>query len=254
MESIHEEIIIERSAEYGIIMEKSYTLEVAYQHLCSKANVTNLVKSLNPIWGEHILYFDYKKKPFVIVSAKGASVAVNAVERIKRTGGKVITLIGTCGSTDLSIEDGTMVLARVGVRDEGVTSGYLDMRCPALGDDALIQAVLAELLKRDIHPRIGVAFTTDKRYRENPEVLKSLHEHVGVDYVDMETAAMLLVATYYRIPATALKIVTDCAVKDTPGQLKGIFDRSRDFISFVHPKLLLALDAVMDAYVSDNNE
>jgi len=251
MKSINEEIIIERAAEYGIIMEKSYTLDLVYDYLQTKPGVTELVKSLNPIWGEHILYFDYHGKSFVIVSAKGASVGVNAVERIKRTGGKCITLIGTCGSTDESIEDGTYILARAGVRDEGASIGYLDVRCPALADEHLIGAISNELKKKGIIPRIGVAFTTDKRYREDAELLKYLHTHLGVAYVDMETSAILLVATYYGIKVTALKIATDCAVKETQGQLKGIFDRSKDFVSFVNPKLLEALDATMDAYLNE---
>ena len=160
-------------------------------------------------------------------------------------------MIGTCGSTDESIEDGTYILAKAGVRDEGSSVGYLDMRCPALADDELIQAISKELNKKDVVPRIGVAFTTDKRYREDAELLKYLHTHLGVDYVDMETSAILLVATYYGIKVTALKIVTDCATKETTGQLKGIFDRSKDFISFVNPKLLVALDATMDAYLNE---
>lgn len=253
MESLNEEIVVERNAEYGIILEKSYTLDLAYEHLKNKKNVTNLIKTLNPIWGEHILYFDYLNKPFVIVSAKGSSVAVNAVERIKRTGGKFITLIGTCGSTDESISDGTYILAKAGVRDEGASVGYLDMRCPALANEELTSAISRELQKVGIHPRCGVAFTTDKRYREDADLLKFLFSHLGVEYVDMETSAVLLVATFYQIKVSALKIVTDCATKETSGQLKGIFDRSKDFVSFVNPKLLNALDATMDAYMRIND-
>lgn len=249
MESIDNEIIIERKADCGIIIEKEYALDVAYEHLKKKEGVSNLVKSLNPIWGEHILYFDYKNVPFVIVSAKGSSIAVNAVERIKRTGGKCITLIGTCGSTSEDIDDGTYILAKAGVRDEGTSVGYLDLRCPALADSVLTSLIKDKLLERGVNPIVGVAFTTDKRYREDSDFLKFLYEHLGVSYVDMETAAVLLVATYYNIKVSAVKISTDCAVKETKGCLKGVFDRSKDFMSFVNPKLLTALDATMDAYL-----
>ena len=36
MESLNEEIVVERNAEYGIILEKSYTLDLAYEHLKNK--------------------------------------------------------------------------------------------------------------------------------------------------------------------------------------------------------------------------
>lgn len=247
---ISEEITIERRADYGIILEKSYTLEIAYEFLKTNQSVKNLVKTLNPIWGEEILYFDYMGKSIVAISAKGSPIAVNAVERIRRTGGKSIVLIGTCGSTSETIPDGTFVIAKSAVRDEGVSQGYLDLKVPAMANDELTSMLIKNLSLLNIQPIVGVAYTTDKRYKENPDELSSLHKRAGVIYVDMETSAVLLVSTYHEIKVAAIKIVTDCAVKHTTGELKGIFDRSKDFASFVNPKLLIALEATLNTYVN----
>ena len=67
--------------------------------------VDQLERTLNPIWGENIIYFNYYGKRIVVVSAKGASIAANAVERVRRTGGRCLVFIGTCGSTDEAITD-----------------------------------------------------------------------------------------------------------------------------------------------------
>lgn len=249
MHSINEEIIIEKKADYAIIMEKSYTLDIIFDYLNRKKEVKNLVKILNPIWGESIIYFDYCDKKFVVLSAKGSPVGVNAVERIKRTGGKYITLIGTCGSTDISIDDGSYILPIAAVRDEGVSLGYLDCKCPALANLELTMQLKNKLNSKGLNPYIGVAYTTDKRYKEDLVELKKLNNHLGVLYVDMETSAILLVSTYYNIKAAAIKVVTDCAVKETKGELKGIFDRNKNFIEFVNPKLINAFESVIETYV-----
>ena len=242
----NDEITIERVANYGIIVEKSYVVNLAYNHLMKKDGVHNLNKYLNPIWGEEIIYFDYQGKSMVILSAKGAPVAANAVERIRRTGGRFIVLIGTTGSTDESIQDGTYVLSKAAVRDEGVTRGYLDLKVPVLSDMELTSQIKNELESLGSLAKVGVTYTTDKRYKENPDELRELFQKANVLNIDMETSAVLLIAAYYGLRATSLKIVTDCAVKPTKGDLKGVFDRSRDFASFVHPKIFLAIDAVLN--------
>lgn len=245
---ISNEITIERDADFGIILEKNYTLQIAYEYLLHDPDTNNLMKVLNPIWGEEILYFDFKGKHVVAVSAKGAPIAVNAVERIRRTGGKVIVLIGTCGSTNESIIDGTIVLANAAVRDEGVSKGYLDLRIPACSDMELNNIIVEKLKQLDTISVTGVAFTTDKRYKEDSNELEKLNKQANVIYVDMETSAVLLVSAYHGIRATAVKVVTDCAVKKTSGELKGVFDRRKNFISFTNPKLLQILKATLNAY------
>lgn len=238
----------ERTAEFGIILEKNYAMDLSYNYLKENRFVSNLEKKFYPTWGEDVLYFDYKGKSVVLLSAKGSPIAVNAVERIRRTGGKNIVLIGTCGSANEFIEDGTFALAKSAVRDEGVSTGYLDLKVPAMADSDLTLKLESSLQSLGVQPLIGLAYTTDKRYRESPDELKLLNERAGVIYIDMETSAVLLVSTYHNIKVAAIKVITDCAVKHTVGDKKGIFDKNKDFVAFVNPKLLLALEATLNAF------
>ena len=159
VKELSQEVTIERAADCGIILEKSYTIDFAYEVLEQLEGITDLIKILNPIWGEHILYFNYRDKKYVIVSAKGASIADNAVERIRRTGGKGIISIGTCGSTDESIEDGTFIVASAGVRNEGASTGYLGLKVPAWSTPALTNAIAEKLYEKGIPYEIGLIFT-----------------------------------------------------------------------------------------------
>lgn len=244
-------IDVDLEVDFGIILEKNYSIYLLYDHLCNNEEFYDIILSFHPKWGEDFLYFKYKEHQFFAISAKGASVAVNAVERVRRAKGKAIIFIGTCGSTDESISDGSFVVPISAVRDEGVTSGYLGINAPALADIDFSYLLKSELSLLADEVRMGVAYTTDKRYKEDPELLRHLRKTLNVCCIDMETSAVLLVATYYGIKVAEIRVVTDCAVKETEGNLKGVFDveKHHDFLSFVNPKLILAFTAAVKACI-----
>lgn len=243
---LSKEIIIERYAEYAIILEKSYTIDLVYEWLENIEGINNLYCCLNPIWGEKIVYCTYFEKEIVILSAKGSSIAVNAVERVKRNGAKYVFFLGTCGSTSESIEDGTYIIVDSAVRNDSVSKEYLDVGVPAIADRVLVQKIFDILKKDEKEFVVGGMYTTDARYKENPETLKLLNDRANILAADMETSAVLLVAKYHKIAAAAIKIITDCAVKETEGELKGIFDRNKNFVDFVHPKLNYLFITILD--------
>lgn len=247
----YKNIDLDLDIDFGIILEKNYTIYLVYDHICHKSEYSDVILSFHPKWGEDFLYFKYHGYQFLAISAKGASVAVNAVERIRRAGGRALIFIGTCGSTDEGISDGTFIIPYSAVRDEGASYGYFDKKVPAIANiDFSIQ------LKQEIgilsdNVLMGVAYTTDKRYKEDPELLRMLRKSMNLHCIDMETSAVLLVANSYTIKAATIRVVTDCAVKETDGILKGIFDveKHHDFLSFVNPKLIQAFTAAVESCV-----
>jgi len=244
-------IDVDIDVDFGIVLEKNYSIYLMHEYLCNNKDFSEVILSFHPKFGEDFLYFRYKKRQFLAISVKGAPVAVNAVERIRRANGKAIVFIGTCGSTDEQIPDGSYIIPYSAVRDEAVSTGYLDINAPALADMDFSYALKNELFSLSSEVKMGVAYTTDKRYKENPELLRHLRETLNVCCIDMETSAILLVATYYGIKVAGIRIVTDCAVKDTDGILKGIFDvqKHHDFMSFVNPKLVLAFNAAIETCI-----
>lgn len=238
---IKDGIHIEKEAEYAIILEKYYTLQLVFEWLSKDANVSNLQKEVNPYWGQDIIYFNYQNTSFVILSSTGAPCAAIAIERLKRTGVQKIICLGTCGSTHESIKPGTYILSLAAVRDEGTTLGYLDIKIPAVANLELTLKLETELNKQNHVPLIGTTFTTDKRFKEDQNELSKLYYHANILNIDMETSSYLLVSRYYNIAIAVLKIVTDCAVTETSSSFKGIFNLELHYEDFIKTYLYIAL-------------
>jgi purine-nucleoside phosphorylase len=247
-----EGITVDRFAHFGVILEKNYTLQIAYSLLQGDPSCQNLEKILNPGWGQEIIYFDYNQVSSVVISAQGSPLAANAVERLKRTGVKKIVSIGTAGSTNQEIIPGTYALPIAGVRDEGTSSGYLDIRVPALANLELVRTLDESLTNLGVRTLLGVIFTSDKRYKEDPDLLKSLHDHAQVIAIDMETTSVFITAMYHGIAAAAIKIITDCAIHEGEGTLQGVFrQKDVDYGTWIQPLFETALRGALQT-VSDS--
>lgn len=241
-----EGIFIERLAEFGIILEKNYALGVIFSLLEKDPDCQNLEKILNPEWGQEIIYFDYSNTSGVILSAQGSPLAVNAVERLRRTGVKSIVSVGTSGSTSPAIESGSFVLPIAGVRDEGASQGYLELNVPSLANMDLVRMLISSFKFLNLETISGVIYTTDKRYQEDAEVLRFLNKHAGVVAIDMETAALFIAAMYYNIPAAAVKIITDCAVSEGEVPFQGVFkEKDSDYANWAKPLLEKAVAGIL---------
>jgi len=250
-----EGIFIERFAGFGVILEKNYALQIAFSLLEKDPDCQNLEKLLNANWGQEIIYFDYAKTSGVIISAQGAPYAANAVERLRRTGVKSIVSIGTAGSTNPTIESGSFVLPFAGVRDEGASQGYLELNVPSLANTDLVQTLTSSFKSLNLKTLSGVIYTTDKRYKEDAELLRFLNEHAGVVAIDMETAALFITAMYYNIPAAAVKIISDCAVSEEEAPFQGVFkEKGVSYASWVQPLLETALRGVLYSMKTDREK
>jgi len=246
-------LVIERVADLGIILEKNFLLEIVYKFLKNDKKCKKLKKILTPLWGQEIIYLDYNGFSCVILSAQGAAFAANAVERLKRTGVKCIFCIGTTGSTDMSITAGQYILPTAAVRNEGTTRGYVNIEVPAVSDLQIVLPLKKEFEKMKIFPLLGTIFTTDKRYRENPQLFKELFKCANVLCVDMETSAIFVTAMFYGISAAAIKIVTDCAVKDNKDNIVGVFEVADNYYSWIKPKILIAIQICLKTFSERRN-
>ena len=246
---VYDNIDIDLDIDVGIIVEKVYNVELFHEFLLTLNNVSDVIISFHPKWGENFVYFKHSGLTYMIISGKGAPVAINAVERVRRAHGKLIVFIGTCGSTDVSIADGTVIFPYAAVRDESASAGYMPINVPAISDIAFTQYLLEYSQKIGREFTYGNAYTTDKRYKESPKELSNLYYSNDVKYVDMETSAILVVAAYHHIKAAGFKIVTDCAVREVEGSLKGIYDKAShgDFLSFVNPILIKVFKIAIEA-------
>ena len=85
--------------------------------------------------------------------------------------------------------------------------------------------LIKEFKKEKIDYQKGITVTTDGRWRENSELLKSLGQ-LGIMSIEMETAAILSVCQYRKLPASVINIPVDLPTNDrNPNDFKGIPNR-----------------------------
>jgi len=239
-------IWIDEFADFGLVLEKNNTLEILSEFVSSHEGCSELKIIPNLLWGQNIIYFTCFSTRFVALSAQGSPFAANAVERLYRTGVKRIIGIGTAGSTNEDIKPGTFLLPTGAVRDEGTSRGYVDISVPATPDIASLMVLKKTLELAGYLPILGNIYTTDQRYKEKPDLLKILNKRANVVGIDMETSSLLITAAYHRIPISVVKIVTDCAVKESEGDFQGVFDDPTVYSSWLNPKLEIALTAALE--------
>lgn len=246
--SFKDGIFIDKDTKYGIILEKPLAMEYSFKILSTLKGVNSLEKIKNPFWGSELICLNYFDASITLLNAQGSPNAINAVERLKRMGVNYLVSIGTCGSLDESIETGTFIFSTGAVREEGATDRYLPLSVPSLSHFNLTCVLKNEIDSLGVKSLLGVTYTTDTRYREDQEELGLLFKHANVLNIDMETAAILLTSTYYKIPVSAINIVTDCAVKHANSCFKDVTLDHKDYENFMHEHLSYALKATLSMF------
>ncbi len=141
------------------------------------------------------------------------------VEQLKaHYGTERVVRIGTCGAIDRSLVVGDILAHNSAVRGEGTSNCYLPSRFPAIPDEDLLARFLAAL-----PAKTGITWTTDGRYAESAAKLKRYHAY-GVRSVEMETAALYVVARVRELKALSLSVVSDRPIHDLDKPHKGAID------------------------------
>lgn len=156
------------------------------------------------------------------VAGKGASIAACMAERLRVYGAKVIIRVGTCGGLSKLLKLWSPIITTACFSSEGTSGHYLPKGYPIVSDFDLNNILEREITKAGFDCQYGLTITTDGRWREDPELLKQLSQ-LGVLSVEMETAAILSVCQFRKIPAAAINVPTDVPTnEESKGDLKGI--------------------------------
>lgn len=125
----------------------------------------------------------------------GAAGVAGQIEEVYALGIETIIVFGTCGVLDKNIEDCSIIIPNMAVRDEGLSYHYL----PA-SDEIEVNTEYIELFKSILdevkYPYIvGKTWTTDAFYRETREKMAK-RVAAGCLCVEMECSAMAAVARF----------------------------------------------------------
>lgn len=145
----------------------------------------------------------------VASSSKFGSPSVAMVTDILgTTSAKTIIGVGYCGALQADINCGDLIIVTGAVRDEGTTTHYVPLSFPAVANPSLVNRLIktAAKLKLNYHP--GIVWTTDAVLCED-DVQINFWNKIGLVAVDMETAALLTIASIRGIAAGVVLVASD---------------------------------------------
>ena len=138
----------------------------------------------------------------------GAPGAAIVLEELIAFGATRFVNLGIAGALPREVAFGDLVLCTKALRDEGVSHHYAAAERFAHPSLALRQA-LGDTLTRQGRPFVeGPAWTIDALFRETREEAERYRDE-GIVAVDMETAALFVIAATYGVDLAALFVVSD---------------------------------------------
>ena len=144
----------------------------------------------------------------VLYQAMGAPLAVMSLELLIASGAKEILLLGFCGSLNPGLKTASVVSVNRAYADEGTSRHYVPGRMYFHSSPAFQKSIESDLSKRGLSWLRSTAVTTDAPFRETQAWLRTM-QRKGCAVVDMETSAVFALASFRRIQAAALLIVSD---------------------------------------------
>jgi len=148
------------------------------------------------------------EKWMVMYQGIGAPVAGMGLECLIHSGVKRVLLLGVCGSFKPDDEIGQAILITQAIRSEGTSLHYFPHQ-DKFRPSSPWKKMLAEFLESNNLPySLGTIVSTDAPHRETPSWIKTM-QNKGINYVDMETSAVMAISHFYQLEAAALHLVSD---------------------------------------------
>lgn len=132
-----------------------------------------------------------------------------ALEKVRGLGLREIFLLSYCGSIHQELKIGQALLPDRALSQEG-TSGHYAPSADGFyfPNKKMVKEMKTFLGRKGLACHIGAIVSTDAPYRETPDWMNNLQRQ-KIMAVDMEMSAVLSFATFYRLGAAGLFIVSD---------------------------------------------
>jgi len=181
----------------------------------------------------------------VISHGVGSPGAAACFEELCRGGAQRLIRAGTAGGLQPDVVDGSIVIVRGAIREDGVTSKLVPTSFPALASTEVTLALRAAAERHGTVTVEGVVLTSDLFYPHT--VLGddlALWSRAGAVAVEMECSALLITAALHQVQAGAILAVDGNPLAEDTGDMSG-YDPHRSIVDdAVVAMIEIALDAV----------
>ena len=153
---------------------------------------------------------DYKGKEIALFMMDvGAPGSAGQLEEIYALGIEKVIVFGSCGVLDKSIEDCSIIIPNVAVRDEGLSYHYIPASDEIVVNENYVEEFEEILKSAGCKYTIGKTWTTDAIYRETRAKMEK-RKAAGCICVEMECSALAAVAKFREKKLFHFLYAADC--------------------------------------------
>lgn len=158
---------------------------------------------------------EYQGVPIAVVShGVGSPGAAVCFEELIRAGVTTLIRVGTAGSYSAEIPPGSLVISTAAVREDGLTRQLVPAGYPAVADSRIVDTMCQQALETDGIVRKGITLTLDAFFPGVEELPHEKYKKAGVLAVEMENAALFVIASLRGIRAGAIVAIDGFADAD----------------------------------------
>lgn len=175
----------------------------------------------------------------VVSHGVGSAGAAVCFEELCRSGVETIIRAGSAGGMQPDVVDGHLVIATAAVRNDGFSTGVVSPEFPAVADHDLTAALIEATTDAGRPVHRGIVLTSSVFY-PHPVFGSSLPQwqQAGVVAVEMEAAALFVIASLHRVAAGAIFAIDGNPLLERDDEMSG-YDPHRDVVRE-------AVDAMLD--------
>ncbi|MBO8163487.1 MAG: nucleoside phosphorylase [Brevibacillus sp.] len=157
----------------------------------------------------------YQGVPLAVVShGVGSPGAAVCFEELIRAGVTTLIRVGTAGSLISDLPPGSLAISTAAVREEGLTRQYVPHGFPAVADSTVVEALYNSAREQEGIVKKGITLTLDAFFRGVVELPHKTYQRAGVIAVEMETAALFVIASLRGVRAGSILAIDGYADVD----------------------------------------
>ncbi len=183
----------------------------------------------------------------VVSHGVGSAGAAVCFEELYRAGAERVIRAGTAGGMQPEVLDGHLVVATAAVRTDGYTQYVVPPEFPAFADHLVVERLLEKATLAGVELHKGVVLTLAPFYTH--EVLGSslpMWHEAGVVAVEMEVAALFVIASLHRSSAGAILAIDGNPLIEKDDTMEGYNPNRQVVHDAVEAMIGIALDALVD--------
>lgn len=154
----------------------------------------------------------------VVSHGVGSPGAAVCFEELIRGGVKTLIRVGTAGSYSADYPAGSLVVSTAAVRAEGLTHQLVPAGFPAIADSEVTEALYAAAQETEGIVKKGITVTLDVFFSGVVDIPHKQYKQSGAIAVEMEIAALYVIATLRGVRAGAILALDGYADSDLAGE------------------------------------